>query len=316
VGADGLVTADPISVTHDFSHVLPSLNLALQIDDSQTVRFGIAETISRPRMDEMNANVQINYNQQPDANGNNWSVSGGNPRLEPKEALGIDLTYENYFSQEGYFSIAYFYKDLKNWIFDGQYELDLAGVADPQTGLIPANSGATGSGKINEGGGELSGYEIALTMPLTEFDESLEGFGFIISHTGLDSDIKIPGTDNEFQLPGLSDTIQTFTMYYDLDGFSARASMRKRDDFKGDVYGLGFNTDQVDIIGETIWDAQLAYDFGQAGHEGWLEGLSVFVQGQNLTNEPFTSYYNGDPLQVRDYQNYGRYYLLGFSYKL
>jgi len=152
-------------------------------------------------------------------------------------------------------------------------------------------------------------------MPLSEFTDSLEGFGVILSHTGLSSSIKIPGTDNDFQLPGLSDSISTFTMYYDLNGFSARASMRKRDDFKGDVYGLGFSTNQVDILGETIWDAQIGYDFGQAGVEGW-EGLSVFLQAQNLTNEPFTSYVNGDPLQVRDYQNYGKYYLLGFSYKL
>ena len=315
VGSDGIVTADPINVSNSYSNLLPSLNLSLQIDDDQTLRLGLAKTLSRPRMDEMNANVQINYNQQPDANGNNWSVSGGNPYLEPKEAIGFDLTYENYFSQEGYFSVAYFTKDLKNWIFDGQYELDLAGVADPNTGQVPANSGATGSGKINSGGGTLSGYELSLTLPLSEFDDSLEGLGVILSHTGLDSDIKIPGTDNDYQLPGLSDSIQTFTMYYEKDGFQARASMRKRADFKGDVYGLGFNTDQVDIIGETIWDAQIGYDFSEAGIEG-LEGLSVFLQAQNLTNEAFTSYYNGDPLQVRDYQNYGRYYLLGFSYKL
>ena len=315
LNGNGRIVVSPISNSHDYSHVLPSLNLALQMDDSQILRFGIAETISRPRMDEMNSNVSINYNQQPDNNGNYWSVNGGNTKLEPKEALGIDLTYENYFSNEGYFSVAYFYKDLEQWIFDGNYFLDLPGVVDPNTGLVPPTSGATGSGKINAGGGDLSGYEVSLSMPLSEFTDSLEGFGVVLSHTGLSSNIKIPGTDNDFQLPGLSDSISTFTMYYDLNGFSARASMRKRDDFKGDVYGLGFSTNQVDILGETIWDAQIGYDFGQAGVEGW-EGLSVFLQAQNLTNEPFTSYVNGDPLQVRDYQNYGKYYLLGFSYKL
>lgn len=90
--------------------------------------------------------------------------------------------------------------------------------------------------------------------------------------------------------------------------------MRKRDDFKGDVYGIGFDTVQVDVLGETIWDAQIGYDFGEAGFKS-LEGLSVFLQGQNLTNEPFVSLSGDNPLQVRDYQDYGRNYLLGFSYK-
>ena len=32
-----------------------------------------------------------------------------------------------------------FHKDLENWIFDGTYEVDMTGVADPATGLIPDN---------------------------------------------------------------------------------------------------------------------------------------------------------------------------------
>ncbi len=313
-GPDGVIVTSPTFASHDFSNVLPSINLNLQLDDDQSIRFGAAKTISRPRLDEMNASVTIDYNLQPDTNGNNWSINGGNPALEPKEATGIDLTYENYFSQEGYFALAFFHKNLDNWIFDGNYELDLTGVVDPQTGEVPANSMATGSGKINGGDGNISGYEVSLTVPLGEYVDVLEGFGVVASHTGINSDFKDPN-GNEYQLPGLSEGIQTFTLYYDLNGFSARTSMRKRDDFKGDVYGLGFDTNQVDIVGETIWDAQIGFDFGEAGIEG-LDGLSVFFQAQNINKEAFTSYYNGDPLQVRDYQDYGSTYMLGFSYKL
>jgi iron complex outermembrane receptor protein len=90
--------------------------------------------------------------------------------------------------------------------------------------------------------------------------------------------------------------------------------MRKRGDFRGDVYGIGFDTQQVDIMGETIVDAQIGFDFGDAGYKS-LEGLSVFLQGQNLTEEPFVSL-QGNAFQVRDYQDYGSTYLLGFSYKM
>ncbi|MFD1217608.1 TonB-dependent receptor [Microbulbifer celer] len=311
---DDLVVATPTSLSHDYGRLLPSLNLALEIDEQQTLRFGAAKTFSRARMDEMNASLEVNYNQTPDENGNHWNISGGNPTLEPKEAVGVDLSYENYFSDEGYFSVALFWKDLSNWHFDDNYNVDLVGVADPNTGEVPANSSATAYGKINAGGGTLQGYELSATLPFNLFSESLDGFGLIASHTGVSSDVE-DQNGNEYELPGLSDSIQSMTVYYDNHGFSARTSVRKRSDFKGEVYGLGFNTEQVDVLGETIVDAQIGYDFADAGIGG-LEGLSVYLQGVNLTDEPFTTLSGDNELQVRDYQSYGKTYLLGFSYEL
>tara|TARA_Y100000588_G_scaffold53847_1_gene50886 strand:+ start:5683 stop:8481 length:2799 start_codon:yes stop_codon:yes gene_type:complete len=312
---DGLVVAEPTDISHDYSNVLPSLNLNFALDEQQTLRFGAAKTISRARLDEMNASISASYNaQQPDENGNYWSVSGGNPELEPKEATGFDLSYENYFSEEGYFSAAVFYKDLNQWIFDGNYEIDMSGVADPATGEIPPNSTGTGSGKINGGGGELWGYELSVALPFNLFADELEGFGLLASHTGVEQDMEDPN-GNDYELPGLSDSIQSLTLYYERYGFTARTSMRKRSDFKGDIYGVGFSTDQVDIQGETIWDAQLGYDFADSGIQG-LESLEITFQVQNITEEPFISLQGDNALQVRDYQDYGRTYLLGFKYEL
>ncbi|WOH36317.1 TonB-dependent receptor [Thalassotalea fonticola] len=311
---DGLVITSPTDIEHDYSHVLPSLNLSLALDDSQTIRFGAAKTISRARLDEMNASVNATYNQQPDDQGNYWKVEGGNPELEPKEAIGLDLTYSNYYSAEGYFSVALFHKDLSEWIFDGNYEVDMSGVADPATGEIPENTTGTGTGKVNGGEGTLYGYELSIALPFNVFSESLDGFGLIASYTGVESDIE-DHNGEDYELPGLSDSISNVTAYYENHGFQIRASMRHRSDFKGDVYGLGFDQVQVDIEGETIVDAQIGYDFGEAGFKS-LEGLSIFLQGYNLTEEPFTSLSGDNSLQVRDYQDYGRSYLLGFSYKL
>ena len=61
-----------------------------------------------------------------------------------------------------------------------------------------------------------------------------------------------------------------------------------------------------------IVDAQIGYDFKG---EGPLSGLSVYVQGQNLTDEPFVAIDNNSRLQVHNYQTYGRRYMAGFTYK-
>jgi iron complex outermembrane receptor protein len=298
------------TVKHDYSNTLPSMNLRVALDDKQTIRLGVAQTMSRPRMDEMNASFGIGVNLVPDQYGNYIAAGGGNTTLEPKEALGIDLTYENYFADDGYFAIALYRKNLDQWIFDGAAEIDVSDFLAATGQTTPDGSTtATVNGKVNGGDGTIEGYEISLAMPLSLIHESLEGWGIFASHTGVDSNIKTPG-GSEYQLPGLSDSIQQATVYYENGGFEARLSMRKRDDFKGDLYGLGFSVEQNDILGETIVDAQLSYDFADAGYAN-LEGLRIYAQGINLNDEPFTSMQGG---QIRDYQQYGENYRLGFSY--
>ena len=46
-----------------------------------------------------------------------------------------------------------------------------------------------------------------------------------------------------------------------------------------------------------------------------LEGLSLYLQGQNLTDEPFVTTNPNEPLQIIDYQRYGRRFLLGATFK-
>ena len=298
------------TVKHDYSNTLPSMNLRVALDDKQTIRLGVAQTMSRPRMDEMNASFGIGVNLVPDQYGNYIGAGGGNTSLEPKEALGIDLTYENYFANDGYFSIALYHKDLKEWIFDGAAEINVSDFLAASGQSTPDGSTtATVNGKVNGGDGTLTGWEISLAMPLSMIHESLDGWGIFASHTGVESDIKTPG-GSDFELPGLSDTIQQATVYYENGGFEARLSMRHRDDFKGDLYGLGFSVQQYTMLSETIVDAQLSYDFADAGIAN-LEGLRVYAQGVNLTDEPFTSLNGG---QIRDYQEYGESFRIGFSY--
>ena len=61
-------------------------------------------------------------------------------------------------------------------------------------------------------------------------------------------------------------------------------------------------------------DAQISYDFGWNGRSGWLGGLSLALQGQNLTDED-TVQTNDDSRQVTQYQSFGANYLLSAIYK-
>jgi iron complex outermembrane receptor protein len=56
-----------------------------------------------------------------------------------------------------------------------------------------------------------------------------------------------------------------------------------------------------------IIDGQIGYDFSV----GPLQGVSVYVQGQNLTDEPFVTQEPASSLQVTEFQRYGRRFLAG-----
>ena len=95
-------------------------------------------------------------------------------------------------------------------------------------------------------------------------------------------------------------------------GFNLRGSVRHRTSFLGELTGFGGARQLRLAQGETIVDAQIGYDF-QDGSA--LEGLSLYLQGQNLTDEPFRTQIPGEPLQIIDNQQFGRRYLAGASFK-
>ncbi|GGP84423.1 TonB-dependent receptor [Shewanella ulleungensis] len=307
---DGNVILTPRTAGDSYVEWLPSLNLGFEVADGQMVRFAAARTLTRARMDKMNANVNFSYNENPN-DGVNWSGGAGNPELRPWLARQYDISYENYFSDQGYFSLAVFYKDLENYVYDQQSAFDFStilpqGADDNPIGLVTQPQ--------NGQGGYVQGIEASLSLDFGLFADQLEGFGTILSGSYNDSEVKETSDSAATTLPGLSEKTFNATVYYENAGFEARISSRYRSDFLGEVTAISLTRVNVNVKAETVVDAQIGYDFTESGIDA-LYGLSVQFQVNNLTNEPFTSYTGEDARHVRDYQNYGRNFMLGANYK-
>src|SRR5439155_25059476 len=76
--------------------------------------------------------------------------------------------------------------------------------------------------------------------------------------------------------------VANLTAFYEKNGFNVRGSMRYRSGFQGDFALFSGGLDRQQVLAETIYDAQIGYDF-QPGSA--LSGLSLYLQGQNLTDE-------------------------------
>ncbi len=316
-GSSGTVfaggVAKQVSASASYWDVLPSLNLSMRFESDFVIRFAASRQIQRPRLDDLRVAVSYGISNvaansptglAPFIDGN-----GGNPQLRPYRANAFDLNFEKYFGQSGLISAQFFYKDIKSYIDRTRFPFDFAGYPLP-TGLPPATLIGRLESSFNTGGGSLYGGELAVTLPFSNFSEALDGFG-VTGGVGYTKTKIKDAAGNVDQIPGYSKWVANGTAYFEKWGFNARGSVRYRSTFLGDFTGFGGSPTRRTALAEMIVDGQIGYDF-QDGSA--LHGLSLYLQGQNLTDERFASV-GASRNQVIDYQIYGRRFLAGFNYK-
>ena len=133
-----------------------------------------------------------------------------------------------------------------------------------------------------------------------------------------DSDIQILDPESAssvgsdpIMLPGLSKRVYNFTAYYENSGFEVRLNQRKRSDFIGEIGNFAGVRTLRYVEGEDVLDAQVSYSFGDGNA---LQGLSVYLQGSNLTNSKYHTYAGTKdrPLETIEW---GKSWQVGLSYR-
>lgn len=305
--------AGPAKDGASYWDILPSLNLSMRFASDFVIRVAASREVQRPRLDDLR--VALSYGLEQ-TNANNCPValpclsgSGGNPQLRPYRANAFDLNFEKYFGQSGLVSLQFFYKDIKSYIDKTRLPFDYTGLPLP-TGLPPATLIGSVDASFNTGGGSLYGGELAVTLPFSNFSSALDGFG-ITGGIGYTKTKVKDAQGNVDQIPGYSKWVANGTAYFEKWGFNARGSVRYRSTFLGDFTGFGGSPTRRTALAEMIVDGQIGYDFQEGSA---LQGLSLYLQGQNLTDERFASV-GASRNQVIDYQIYGRRFLAGFTFK-
>lgn len=311
-------SSTPVSGGAEYRDFLPSLNLIFELTPSDVLRFGAAKVQARPRMDQMRASRTFgfdtnNYN-STNINAPFFSGGGGNPELRPWEANVYDVSYEHYFTRRSYVSIAGFHKELLTYIYNLNVIQDFTGfpyTVPPGQPSQPASFFGTYNSPQNGSGGTIEGIELAASLQLGDFFDPLEGFGVVASYSDTSSDIQPDPGNPSRPIEGLSEEVSNVTVYYERNGFQARVSSRYRSEFLGEVAGFGNGRTFRTVGDENVIDAQIGYEF----QSGPLEGLSILLQGNNLTDEEFVTLNNNIETQPIDYQVYGSTYLIGLNYR-
>lgn len=130
---------DTYKDTASYSHILPNLNVSLDINDDLIARFSYGKSIARTNYGNLNASQAATVNGGPSIPSIlTGSVPGtaniGNPSVKPLESSNIDLSLEWYFAETSYVSIGYFNKDVSNFVGIAAIPGNVYGILDPSNG--------------------------------------------------------------------------------------------------------------------------------------------------------------------------------------
>ncbi len=312
-GSTHTCTYSSVNAGHNYSDVLPSMNLIADLGGDRVARFGLGRALSRPNMEDMKATVDFSY----DGTKGRYSGSGGNPNLEPFRADAVDLSFEQYFGRKGYVSLAGFYKKLNTYILKTPQKFNFAPYLTPGSTAANPNVDVLTT-PTNGSGGNISGVEFAVNVPLNMLTPMLDGFGVMVNYSDTTSSVSMStsgfstsgiGSIN-IPLPGLSRRVTNLRAYYEKSGFQIAVARRERSSFLGSVGDFQDNTQLVYIKGDATLDLQVSYEF----QTGMFKGLSLLAQGQNLQNTKYVEFdpSSGNPTTTK---KFGTTYLFGANYK-
>ena len=131
------------------------------------IRASIARTVRRPSLDQV---VPFADGDSPEDDDETF----GNPNLEQETAWGWDIGYEHRLAGRGVIGFNYFHRDIENLI------------SLVNTGVSTGVPGAFEYTYANTGDGEVSGWEVDVSTPLSFI--GLDETGFFANYTSLDSE--------------------------------------------------------------------------------------------------------------------------------
>ncbi|HET8611485.1 MAG TPA: TonB-dependent receptor [Sphingomonas sp.] len=301
-GADTnyLDVVTPVSYHNNFTDVLPNFNATWKLNAHQQFRLALSKAIARAPLDYLNPGKQLYTYGAP-------AAYGGNPYLRPFKADQVDLTFENYFNKDTALTLALFYKKLDTYI--ATQVVPTSFTVTQADGTVTQEQG-TFQMPVNGNGGDIKGVEVSYQQVFSFLPKPLDGLGVYANFSYTDSSIKFAQMGNDIgtiALPGLSKKVANASVFYNKGGFEARVAYQHRDAYATVIAG---NALLVHNGPSNTVDYEMSYTFPKGSA---LNGLQVQFQANNLTNDPFTTYFASPQVPGR-YELFGRRFYLGVTY--
>lgn len=283
----------------DYTDYFPSLHLNYRMSEDKVVRVAFNSGISRAPFSRLRPNASIDDINQ--------SISGGNPTIDPTTSLGLDVYYEQYFGNRGFFSFGLFYKDIEDPMFSTVTTVDSTAFNSDGVDRRGYRYSTLGNGSD----GEIYGYEIGIDYPLELLlPDPWGGFGVRANYTYSKDSALTPETEfvqaRETGLSGSSRHTANLGVYYEANNFTGTLSYQYRSRWLNSL-----NSDQEDGRLDRYWDTRPSLDLSLS--YAFSENMSVYLEANNLSEEYGRRIYD-DRSRVYEVEGFGKTFLSGVKW--
>ncbi|NBB65251.1 TonB-dependent receptor [Pseudomonas sp. ODNR1LW] len=278
-GESGIAAIRPVSHVGSDAALLPSLNLAFDLDRGRKLRLAASRTMTRPSLADLrlatvpaSALVSAIYERgqaeiDAPSPGTIFSGVGGNPDLKPYMSLNLDASYEWSFSQ-GALSIAAFHKSIDDFI---------GPVAAPERLVFETRAGPLVTAQVlmsrpaNLGRAVSRGLEIGFHRRLPS------GFGLWASGAFTDGH----GPQGR-RLAGVSRYAYSINPFFERGPVAIGLSWSWRSAFRSEADMQGGGVGDFTVAAAGYLDAQVSFELGV--------GRTLVIAASNLTDTTDLAY--------------------------
>jgi TonB-dependent receptor len=224
----------------------------------------------------------------------------GNAQLKPFVSDNLDVTAEWYFARGGLFSLGVFAKFISNPIFTSTFTVEDGTFAGTSYGRIEFTQ------PLNGEAADIIGLEAAFQQQFTFLPGFLSGFGVNLNITLTDSNLRTPAEDGAFRrttFPEQSELLYGAQLFYQKGPFEASVAYHHT--------GSALIAADTDPLADQHNDDLRRLD--AKASFAVTKNIGLFVEAQNLTDEPTRQYQGGNPNWVIQHERYGRTFWVGAS---
>lgn len=300
---NGMVAADHTVIVSDsftpsnYGLWLPSLNIRFEPVNRVVMRAAGYRSLVRPNFEQLAPRFATEQNDDDEVEG-----EFGNPDLRPYRAWNFDASAEYYFSGNGALTLAFFYKDISDYIVNIEFEADdeqlvFNGIAFDEA-VIPFNGDTA----------EVWGIEFGFAKQWSELPAPFDGLLTQVNYTYTDATGLVPGDTVEgvlgttgptrtISLPSTSEHTLNGVLGYEKGPLSMRLAGTFRDDYLDELGGSPEEDRFVDSHFQL--DASIKYRV--------TPKIQIFAEGVNLNDAEFFAFNTvGERQNNLQYEIYGR----------
>lgn len=302
----------PVTLSHDYTTVLPSANAIVEIAEDKLLRFGVFRALSRPDPADMGFGRSINViGDDEDATSLEDLIqnitANGNPAIDPLTSWNFDAGFEWYPNEDSIFAVSAYYK-----IFQGGFENVIANetyTLNGQDVQFPVAVQQTSEETSN-----LFGIEVTAAHRFSYLPGFLSGLGAKISYNYVDSNFEfedsrygdlftrqLDGTVVQTNegiiapggLPGLSENTLSAQVYYQIGDLDLQVNYKYRDSYFQPFVSDGTRLRFVGDVG--VWEARASYNV--------TDNVRLSAEAINIFSAPKEqfAFVSDDLYEVNDY---------------